>query len=193
MIPAVVIASGPSLTPEDVEYCRGMAKVYVVNDCHRLAPWADALYACDAEWWDFHAGAAEFPGEKYTINQEAAAKWKLNLIRHNWFEAFLAENNTIALGAHGKNSGFQAMCLAAMHGHEKIILLGFDMGHTGGKSHWFGDHPSPLIKNPDFKRWIRSFNAAAPIMRGQGFEVINASRASALDCFKKMDLESALC
>ena len=41
--PAVVIASGPSLTQDYVDYCRGRAWVVVVNDNSRRAPWADVL------------------------------------------------------------------------------------------------------------------------------------------------------
>jgi hypothetical protein len=48
----VCVASGHSLTKEDVEYCKGKAKVYIVNDGYKLAPWADLLYAAhtDRDW-----------------------------------------------------------------------------------------------------------------------------------------------
>jgi hypothetical protein len=51
----VCIASGPSLTREDVDACRGAAGVVLaVNDTITYAPWADVLYACDRRWWQEH-------------------------------------------------------------------------------------------------------------------------------------------
>ena len=47
----VCLASGPSLTTEDVAYVRGRATVIAVNDAVRLAPWADVLYSNDSTWW----------------------------------------------------------------------------------------------------------------------------------------------
>jgi hypothetical protein len=49
---AVLVASGPSLCPSDVDRVRGRARVIAVNDGYRLAPWADVLYACDRRWVD---------------------------------------------------------------------------------------------------------------------------------------------
>ena len=43
-----ILATGPSLTPDQAEYAKGKARVIAVNDAWRLAPWADILYACDA-------------------------------------------------------------------------------------------------------------------------------------------------
>ncbi len=44
----VCIASGPSLTQSQVDYCRGKARVAVVNNNWEKAPWADVLYGADA-------------------------------------------------------------------------------------------------------------------------------------------------
>ena len=65
--PCVVVASGPSLTAEDVDYCRERAAVIVVNDNYKLAPWADVLYAADPEWWDLHQGAPSFQGDRKSV------------------------------------------------------------------------------------------------------------------------------
>ena len=67
----VVIATGPSLTAEDVDYCRGKARVIAINDAYTLAPWADALYATDAKWWHWHRGVASFTGAKWSMEHSA--------------------------------------------------------------------------------------------------------------------------
>ncbi len=48
------VASGPSLTQEDVDYCRGKVDAAIaVNTSYQRVPWAYALYAADAHWWNW--------------------------------------------------------------------------------------------------------------------------------------------
>lgn len=187
---AVCIASGPSLTQEDVDYCRGRATVFVINDNYRLAPWADALYACDLPWWQLHQGVPDFAGEKYTCNADAAAEFDLVHVPYRWNENFTLENGHIALG---KNSGFQAMNLAALKGFRRIVLLGYDMQRAeDGKRHWFGEHPKPLVQNSNFAEWIRCFEKAVPGLRQHKIEVINCTRRTALECFPRASLQRTI-
>lgn len=183
---AICIASGPSLVPEDVDYCRGKGRVYVVNDCHKLAPWADVLYACDKAWWEYYNGVPEFKGEKWTLNFEAAKMYGLKhigLCGDDW------SDNPEAI-ATGRNSGFQALNLAVNQGASRVILLGYDMGFKD-KRHWFGDHPNHgnLNRDSNYKEWIKCFNRAAPRIP---VEVINCSRESALTCFPRSDLRDVI-
>lgn len=183
---AICIASGPSLLASDVEYVRGRGHVYAINDVYRLAPWADALYACDSDWWDHHDGAAGFSGEKHTISQEAAAKWDLICHPYNPRQAFGKR-----IMATGGNSGFQAMNLAYLEGASRIVLLGYDMGYDRSteKSHFFGDHPTRLQKNPVFAEWVEAFRRASFKI---DIPVINCSRRTFLDCFPVLPLEEVL-
>ena len=181
---AVIIASGKSLIKEDVDYCKGKASVYVVNNGYKLAPWADVLYACDEEWWDCYK--PEFNGQKWTINENAAKKYDLNLIGHDTTLKFSAKS----IIATGNNSGFQAMNLAYLHGHKRILLLGFDYMNSG--QHWFGSHPSSLQKSPDMRRWVRHMESAEPIIKELGIDVINCSRETAITCFPQMTINQAL-
>lgn len=182
---AVLIASGTSLTKEDVDYCKGKASVYVINDNYKLAPWADVLYACDEEWWDYHK--PEFSGQKWTINEKAAEKYNLNRINYDSTLLFSTNKELIATG---NNSGFQAINLAYHHGFRRICLLGYDYLNSG--NHWFGKHPSGLNKNPDMRRWVKHMRNAQPIMQQAGLEVINCSRNTAIDCFPQMEITEAI-
>lgn len=181
----VIIASGPSLTQEDVDYCRDKATVYVVNNAYKLAPWADLLYACDLEWWDHYK--PDFSGQKWTLNPEAAEKHDLNLIP---YEPGLRFGTKDTIGT-GQNSGFQALNLSYILGHRKAILLGFDFKNTG--EHFFGRHPGAMNKTPDMRPWVRHMSLAAPEMKEAGFEVINCTRDTAIDAFPMMDIKEALC
>lgn len=92
-----------------------------------------------------------------------------------------------------KNSGFQAVNLAANLGASRILLVGFDMQLDGG-SHWHGDH-GPGLTNPTgekIQRWRSDLDAAAPALAEAGVEVINTSRVSALTAYRKADLLEAV-
>ena len=68
---AICIASGPSLTQEDVDYCRGRGRIYAVNDVYRLAPWADVLFACDLAWWKRYGPVLSFSGLRLSTDKNA--------------------------------------------------------------------------------------------------------------------------
>src|SRR3954465_3969530 len=72
------IGTGPSLTREDVDYCRGRARVIAIKHAFELAPWADAVYSCGSDagkWWQRNGDAmADYPGLRYTLDP-AASKW----------------------------------------------------------------------------------------------------------------------
>lgn len=185
----VLIAGGPSLSQRDVNYCRGRSRVIAINDAYRLAPWADALYACDASWWDVHRGVTSFAGAKYSHSRDAAIKWGLWWVDGRAAPGLSADPRYIHLGGNG---GYQAMGISKHFGAKKLVLLGFDMQDTGGRSHWFGDHPEECRKARAFPKWIKNFEGAVPNLQAAGITVINASRETALTCFKRLAIEDAL-
>lgn len=160
----------------------------VINDTHRLAPWADALYACDARWWLHHAQAAlKFQGLK--ITHDDGLPWADVLqIQSSGKEGFDPDPAFIRTG---NNSGYQALHIAIHAGAKRILLCGYDM--KGG--HWFGSHPSHMTDaDPNVHRnmFIPHFEILAKLLPPLGVEVINCSPDSALECFPKMRLEDAL-
>jgi hypothetical protein len=177
----VCIASGPSLTPEDVEAVRGRARVIVVNTSYQIAPWADVLYAADAKWWKWHRGAPTFAGRKYSITKESA-RWPGVVVLARGASSGLSHDpSRLCLGANG---GYQAINLAVLLGASRIVLLGYDMAiGLDGKEHWHADHPNPT-RSP-----YQTFRAAYPTLveplTAAGVEVINCSRRTALNCFPR--------
>jgi len=146
-----VIASGPSLLKEDVEKLKN-EKVIVINDNYLLAPFAKALYFCDEKWYNWHKEKPEFrafQGQKYSQNKswthQEEAKQDGVIFLDSEPETGLSTNPEKL--HQGSNSGIQAINLAYHLGAREIILLGYDMQPTGGKSHWFGDHPDKVVSN----------------------------------------------
>lgn len=186
----VCLASGPSLTREDVEYCRGKAPVVAVSDTYRLAPWADVLYACDAKWWEAHDGVPAFAGLKFAL-ETSAARWPGVQVLENTGDRGV-ELTPTGLRT-GKNSGYQAVNVAIHLGASRVVLLGYDMQATIGQpSHFFGEHPPSLRRSSPFAMFCQHFASLVSPVKAIGVEIVNCSRATALTCFPVRPLEAVL-
>ena len=158
-----------------------------------MAPWADALYACDYDWWKANAGVPEFAGLKISQDVDTQRRYpevkKVDCVRER-DDILLTQAGRIGWGG---NSGFHALNLAAQFAASKIILVGYDMRLDQGL-HWHGKHPNgqnnPLAKNID--RWRKAIDQAAPVFEALGVPVINASSASALMAYPKMTFREAM-
>jgi len=185
----VCIATGPSLTQADVDYCRGKAPVIVVNDAHRLAQWADVLYACDAKWWRHYEGVKSFTGLRFSIDPRAKP-WGVQVLQNTGREGLELQPTGLKTG---KNSGAQALNLAVHFGAKRVVLLGYDMSQPPkGPSHCFGEHPKQVDSRRPYGDFIAGFQSMAPALRAVGVEVVNCSRVTALTCFPRQDLTQAL-
>ncbi len=185
----VCIGCGPSLMLADVEYCRGKATVIAVNDAYRLAPWADALMASDAEWWALNKGVPTFAGLKFGFGKDAA-KWGVQIMRNTGDLGLEMDPTGLKTG---RNSGAAAVNLAVHFGASRILLLGYDMQAKDEKhSHWFGAHKRPLRGNSPYYAFRQMFREMAKPLKKLGVTVINCSRETALEAFPRMALREAL-
>jgi hypothetical protein len=187
-----VLASGPSLTANLADAVRdsGLCTI-VVNSTVHLAPWADMLYAADAEWWTHPANLsaiAAFQGVKYSVTAVPGVV----KLRNSGVQGFDPDPACLRTGG---NSGYQALHLAVHTGAAKILLAGFDMHEPAGKEpHWHGKHPHPLRSTgPDmYLRWRQRFNTLAQELDGR-VDVAHITPGSALTCFRTSTLEAELC
>ena len=137
-------------------------------------PWADALYAHDLNWWKEYAKEvqATFAGDLATsVNWEGVERHPVPKY---------------------PNSGCGAISLAIYRGASRVILVGYDCQHTGGKTHHHGDHPRTLGNAGGVATWPEMFRTLALATEKAGIRVINASRTTALRVFERMPLEQAL-
>ncbi len=185
----VCIASGPSLTTDDVEYVRGKVDaVIVVNNCYQIAPWADILCASDLRWWRWHNGAKAFPGVKYATSHHCS-RWAGVQVLENTGRDGLELNPSGV--RHGLNTGYRAINVAVHLGATRILLLGYDMQQGPNKEeHWHGEHPSNS-RSP-YALFRKSFKTMVEPLKALGVEVINCSRRTALDVFPQMSIDAAL-
>lgn len=162
-----------------------------MNDAWQLAPWADVLYACDGRWWAAKRPPSRPAAPALWVSQDEPACARYGL-------AYTPSSNLPGLCTtpwtlhQGSNSGFQAVNLAYHFGARRILLLGFDMQKTGGKSHWFGDHPFGLQVPSPFATFIKHFGPLAEDLKNTGVEVVNCSAHTALTCFPRASIQDAL-
>jgi hypothetical protein len=178
-----------------VSYLKGKAKIIAVNDNWRMAPWAEILYAADAKWWRYYGYSREFLGQRWTQHNngstwaEEARKVGIRVIRSANLDGVSTDPRIIHLGG---NSGFQAINLAIHTGAKRILLLGFDCIAVGPKSHWFGHHPPELQRDSPYALFRDAFRKTAPQIQELGVDVINCSRMTTVDAFRKARLQDII-
>lgn len=175
----VVIATGQSLTQEQVAKVEGMPTI-VVNDAWKMAPWADVLYAADKAWWIHHPEAMAFKGIKVCAQPNRPKG--VEFIRPTGMYGFDPDPSCVRTGG---NSGYQAVHVAIHTGASRILLLGFDMHGT----HFFGPHQEPLRNThpSSYPKWISRFKQLAIHA-----DIVNCTPGSALTTVRCMSLDEAL-
>lgn len=93
----------------------------------------------------------------------------------------------------GKNSGFQAVNLAARFGAKRIVLVGFDYNLNSGV-HWHGTHRPPLTnpRSGTVDEWRAIMDRQAETFERLGIEVLNASAKSSLSAYPRVSLREVL-
>jgi hypothetical protein len=187
-------ASGPSLTQQQVDAVRAAGlHAVAVNDCYRVAPWADVVYWADVKWYNWHKDKPEFQafaGQKCTIGIAGApllADKAVYTLKNMGGDGLSVDPAGIMTGS---NSGHQAVNLATLSGAARILLLGYDCRSVGGRRHWFGDHPDR--SEPPYEIIRQRYRTIVPMMEQLGIEILNCTKDSAIDCFKFVDLEDAI-
>lgn len=199
----VCCATGPSITPEQIETARTKGfRLFVCNNAYELAPDAELLYGCNYAWWaHYWDDVKELPCEKWTTNREAAGVFNLN---------WIAERNSPGLSLdagvihHGHGSGYSLVSMAWRERPDRIILLGYDcryssdydpQNHYTGSMprHFFGEYPASMQHWPSVQVrkgvHVELVELYRSIARQGLVEVINCTPDSAIDCFVKMGIE----
>lgn len=200
-----IVASGPSAVEQPIDLLRAHCRVVAINNSWRLAPWADALYACDGAWWLAHGGVPGFHGLKVSLDikerdsrgsaldmREAAALYPDIRRCPSIRSETMVFDHRGAIGW-GGNSGFQAINWCAHLGVSTMVLIGFDMSRDAG-SHWHGDHGGRL-HNPsvaDLDRYRSAVDGASHALQVRGVRVVNVSATSSLRNYEKLTFEEAL-
>lgn len=185
-----LIGGGPSLETFNWDTLK-TKKVIAINKSFKYVPWATAIYWTDARFYTWYKKEIdELTCHKYTISHGAPYNEKVNVIKKGKRHGLEKDPRLIA---HGDNSGYAAINLAYHMGAKKIILLGYDMGMSGTKSHFHDGYPvKPTRKEIYMQRFIVSFPHIANDLKAEGIKIYNTSKVSPLECFPKITIEESL-
>jgi hypothetical protein len=185
-----IIGGGPSLAGFDWGRLAGR-KTIAINKAFLSYPDADILYWTDSRFYSWHKSEIDaFGGERYTLRWNQEHKGDIKLLNKGMRFGLETRRDTLA---HGNNSGYAAVNLAYHLGVKRIVLLGYDMGNLGGKSHFHEGYPTrPTPDDVYEKQFIPGFKMLADLLKQQGVEVWNACMSSKLTVFPKISLDRAL-
>jgi hypothetical protein len=188
-----VIGGGPSLTGFDWEMLRGAERIIAVNRAIEVVPWADMMFSMDSRLYEWYhekrdrmkpeclVAYDKFKGLKVWLDSHCY-RFQPDIYMVRWLGKW-GVSMSLEKGIYsGGNSGYAAMMTAVALGCNPIVLLGFDMGHDHGKSHFHDGYPMRSC-DPVTRSWIDGFNQAAPIIKSAGIQVINANPSSNIRCF----------
>lgn len=163
-----------------------------VNNAYVLGHWLDVCFFGDCVWYLVHRQAlSSWPGLKIGCCKDSP-DWLghegiKSLSRDRNKKVGISENPTKL--AWGYNSGTAAINLAVHFGVQQIILLGFDMTHEPGMTHWHRGHGN---ERKSYARFLKGFPAIASDAARLGVEILNASDNSAISEFPKIRLADLL-
>ena len=190
---AVLIATGPSLTPADValvHHARAVdrCRVIAINEAGLrqyiplAAPWADVLYAADRTWWEFYR--PEFYGLRVSGESVPTVHTRpLKMLERG--EKMPRQPGSVVSAGH---SGFQALGLALTLGASRVYLLGYDCG--GKKRNCHENRPKQFSKDTAMDQWVQHYNRVP--VEWPEVPVINCAADSRITAFEKRPLSEVL-
>jgi hypothetical protein len=197
-VPVIIVAGGPSLNLAQVRIV-GMARsqdlcrVIAVNDAVYPCWFADIAYCGDERFWRRHNGIARYPGHKLAIQPTTFPDVR---VMENTGPDYIGDDG-LRIG-HWKNSGSQAVQVAARLHAKRILLLGFDFSGSketkdGTRDHWFGRHvDTPGCRmdiNSDVAEIKRLFRILTDHLQSRGVEIVNCSPGSTIDWLPTSTIE----
>jgi hypothetical protein len=198
----VCLASGPSLTAADVQFVCGRAPVIAINAAIQVAPWADVFYSGARDYWTPAAVASRRAAGFHGLSVRLALNQGMG--PHQERPGILPDGS-IVLGNTGdeglelqpiglrtfKNSGGAAINLAVHFGARRVVLLGYDMAPDRHGRHHFtaaaGQAERHFSPYPAFRTYLGTM--VGPL-RAAGVDVLNCSRSTTLEHFRRVPLEA---
>lgn len=176
--PAVVLASGPSLTQEQIDLCeKSKIKTIAINTTWEKARFCHVIYAGDYGWWKYNSKKIDIDVERYCCWEPASKQFGAVFVPRPIQPSY--------------NSGLNGIHIAYLKKANPILICGFDASVEKGIHH---HGPHEKTTNPTQKRcndWVKQARQLKNIC--EGTEIINCSIESRLDAFPRRPLEEMLC
>lgn len=186
-----IVAGGASLKDFDFTRLNGK-KVIAINKAYKYVSQPDVLYWTDGRFYTWYKDEIDVlkclkftvatNNRSYTEDVTVIKNVNIESLDFNSSEGIYSSNN----------SGFAAIVLAIKLGAKKIYLLGYDMSHTGGKSHFHGGYPNLEVSRENiYRSMLQHFNNYHKKLE-QHAAIYNTNPKSNLKVFPMEDLNRAL-
>lgn len=205
-----ILATGPSLTEEDVsklkgEITFGMNSLYIM--LNKLG-WNTTFYGVQdvCVYEKIQKDLRSNNNTTYFISDLIFNKYKcpsetipfsLNLLNHRYsLDKLKADfsHDVLKNVYDGYSITYSLIQIAVYMGFEKIYLLGNDCNYSKDpKKRHFADYGYD-DPEPDFsgQRILYAYSCAKEYQKGKSFEIVNCTRGGALELFRRMDLDDVL-
>ena len=190
-----VIGGGPSFQYVDKTLLKDKL-IICINNAYKEFTNPTALYWCDESWVSNHYDnimnhacplrfTARHAADGYIKNHILGTGNSVVLKRTGDFSIDTDINHV-----RGNNSGAHVINLLANMKVRRIILLGYDLKMSKGKSHWHDGHGLPMANHIYDELFIPSITSMAEPLKNLKIDVVNCSCGSALKCFKEDDYKN---
>ncbi|MBE3109329.1 MAG: hypothetical protein IMZ46_02275 [Acidobacteria bacterium] len=193
--PCFILGGGPSLVGFNFERLRGRGRVIAINRAFEYALFADVLFFMDYKFYKmYHDGGVKkslwdsFEGKRVFLNIMGRALDDVYSVKSLGRDGL---SGSLKAGLyHGNNSGVGALAIALAMGAGPIYLLGYDMRHDGGRSHF---HAGYGQKQPERipQSFIGDFERSFKSLKGHG-GIVNLNPKSALRMFPFGNIDEVL-
>jgi hypothetical protein len=185
-----IIGGGPSLKDFDWNKLIGKRTI-AINKAIVSYPNADALYWTDSRVYGWHKHEIDkFKGLKYTIRHHITYPADVKILKKG--DKFGLNESKDSL-CHGNNSGYAAINLAYLLGAKRIVLLGYDMHNDGKNGHYHDGYPVPVTGDNIYRdQFMPGFQILADLLKQKKVDVFNASVASSLTVWPRINFDQAL-
>lgn len=180
-----IVGGGPSLTNFDWAQLNNKF-VIAINRAYEVLPMADIVYFTDDAWYKEHENRL-LQHEGILIKGSLVQRKTVDdrVVQYKLKQEKGLQTAPLTL-SHGCNSTYAAINLAGVHlGFKTIYLLGVDLQHAQGQSHWHDGHKR-IDPESIYEKMLKNFREVAPMLLTHGVTVynINTPEMSALDCFE---------
>ena len=195
-----LIGGGPSLRGFDFERLRGRGRIIAINKAFMDAPFADMMFSMDHRFykWLRIGIRRNMDDAKEQFANFAGIKCWVDIDNAHYDDIYFVVGKrgaemavSIADGIPpGNNSGYAAIQLAMCLGCDPIYLLGYDMSHDAGVSHYHGGYPIAQ-REITVVRFRHKFESVAQRILKRT-NVYNLNPDSALRCFPFANIDDVL-
>lgn len=188
----VIVAGGPSLAGFDWRRLDG-ERVIAINRACEVLPHADVLWWSDAGFARRHGRAlADHPAPVKATGRRGREPVHrppaTHVFRFTGLDGFDPRPGCLR---HGNGSAHAALHLAVSLGARDVVLLGCDMAHRDGRTHWHDGHGLLHRERTLTAQMLPHFAALAEPFRTLGVRVIVAA-PSRIGCWPVVPPDEAL-